>query len=96
MKQFFGNSLTFAIAMAAGMALLSGNLQATKKYADETKQKCVYCHTKMGSKELNDVGKCYKTNNHSLDKCKAPSASIDKVSAYVAQLDMAASSPKGR
>jgi len=96
MKQFFGNALTFAIATAAGMALLSGNLQATKKFADETKQKCVYCHTKMGSKELNDTGKCYKANNHSLDKCKAPTASLEKVSAYVAQLDLATNKSNGR
>lgn len=96
MKQLFGKTLTFAVTMAAGMVLLSGNLQANKKWADQTKQKCTYCHVKAGKPDLNDTGKCFKDNNHSLDKCKAPAASIEKISAYMAELDLAASNPKGR
>jgi len=30
---------------------------------------CTYCHVKAGSKDLNDVGKCYAKNDHSLAKC---------------------------
>jgi hypothetical protein len=61
------------------MAILSGSMlsisTAKPAYAQKEGKKCVYCHVKMGSKDLNDTGKCYKDNDHSLAKCKAPSAS---------------------
>jgi hypothetical protein len=31
---------------------------------------CTTCHVKAGSKELNDMGKCYGANDLSLAKCK--------------------------
>jgi len=30
---------------------------------------CTYCHVKAGAKDLNDTGKCYQKNDHSLAKC---------------------------
>lgn len=30
---------------------------------------CAVCHVKAGSKDLNEVGKCYKENDHSMAKC---------------------------
>ena len=38
---------------------------------------CVYCHGKVEGKDamaknLNETGKCYQANEHSLAKCKAP------------------------
>ena len=62
-----------------GLAILSGSMisvsNALPKYATKEGKKCVYCHVKMGSKDLNDTGKCYKANDHSLAKCKAPAGS---------------------
>ena len=59
-----------------GLAILSGSMisisNALPKYATKEGKKCVYCHVKMGSKDLNDTGKCYKDNDHSLAKCPAP------------------------
>jgi len=96
MKQSFSKTLTFAVTMAAGMVLLSGNLQANKKWAAQTKQKCTHCHVTAGKPELNDTGKCFKDNNHSLDKCTAPKASLETLSAYMAELDLAARNHNGR
>ena len=42
------------------------------EYAKKEGKTCTYCHVKMGSKELNDKGKCYKEKNHSLEGCPAP------------------------
>jgi hypothetical protein len=42
------------------------------EYAKKEGKKCVYCHVAAGKPDLNDTGKCYKDNNHSLEKCKAP------------------------
>jgi predicted ATP-grasp superfamily ATP-dependent carboligase len=62
-----------------GLAILSGSMisisNALPKYATKEGKKCVYCHVKMGSKDLNDTGKCYQANDHSLAKCKAPAGS---------------------
>jgi len=39
----------------------------------ENIKSCTTCHSKMGAKpELNDTGKCYQQNNHSMEKCKVP------------------------
>jgi hypothetical protein len=40
------------------------------EYAKKESKKCVDCHTKMGAKDLNAYGQCYKDNDHSLAKCK--------------------------
>ncbi len=47
------------------------------EYAKKEGKNCVTCHAKMEGKDamaknLNDVGKCYKENNHSLATCKVP------------------------
>ena len=42
-------------------------------YAKKEKTSCLTCHTKNGSKELNDVGKCYEKKK-ALAGCKAPEA----------------------
>ncbi len=41
------------------------------EYTKKEKTACTTCHVKNGSKELNDVGKCYEKKK-SLDACKAP------------------------
>jgi hypothetical protein len=41
------------------------------EYAKKEKKTCTYCHTKAGSKDLNDAGKYYKDHNHSLEGYKA-------------------------
>jgi hypothetical protein len=56
------------------LAIFSGSLvslsSAKMEYSKKEGQKCSYCHTGAPSaKSLNDVGKCYQANNHSLAKC---------------------------
>jgi len=72
---------TLKIAVPAGF-LLSGLLLFTTmglakpEYAKkEGVKSCTTCHAKMEGKEamaknLNDTGKCYAQNDHSLAKCK--------------------------
>jgi hypothetical protein len=63
--------VTLAILLfGAGLALTSVQTQATVEYAKNEKKACTVCHTKAGSKELNDVGKCYEKNKHSLKGCE--------------------------
>jgi hypothetical protein len=42
---------------------------AKPEYSKKENKNCTFCHIKAGSKELNDVGKCYKDNSFSLEKC---------------------------
>lgn len=60
--------LGMAMAVAISMASLSsfGNMKIAKK----EKAACTTCHIKMGSKELNDVGKCY-AKKKSLKACES-------------------------
>jgi cytochrome c553 len=51
---------------------------AKAEYSKKEKKACTTCHDKAGSKELNDVGKCYGKNNHSLAACEPPKASDSK------------------
>ena len=64
----------FKILLAS--AILTGTLMtvatAKPEYAKKEGKKCVFCHTKMGSKELNDAGKYYKERHNSLEGYKAP------------------------
>lgn len=46
-------------------------LQGKPEYTKKEKTACLTCHTKPGSKELNDFGKCYE-KKRSLDGCKLP------------------------
>jgi hypothetical protein len=52
-------------------------VSAKPEYTKKEGQKCTYCHVAAGSKELNDTGKCYAKNDHSLKTCKAPDAKKD-------------------
>jgi len=45
---------------------------AKPEYTKKEGKACTFCHTKSGSKELNDAGKYYKDHNHSLEGYKAP------------------------
>jgi cytochrome c553 len=49
-----------AAAFAAAFALAGGAAYATKEMSKKEKKPCTTCHVKMGSKDLNDVGKYYK------------------------------------
>jgi len=58
------------------LAILSGSMisisTAKPAYASKEGKKCGYCHVTAGKADLNDTGKCYKANDHSLAKCTAP------------------------
>ena len=65
-----GLRISFLMAfLVGGLALTSSLMLAKPEYATKEKQKCTYCHVKMGSKDLNDIGKCYQKNKHSLEGC---------------------------
>jgi cytochrome c553 len=49
-----------AAAFAAALMLTGGAAFATKEMSKKEKKPCTTCHVKMGSKDLNDVGKFYK------------------------------------
>jgi hypothetical protein len=54
----------------AGMVMMTATSQATPVIAKKEGVKCTVCHVKMGKKDLNDVGKCYKEKK-SLTGCEA-------------------------
>jgi len=67
---------TFRIAVAMLGLLIGVGFPVSVSFgkAEYTKKEgkpCTYCHVKAGSKELNDVGKCYEKNKHSLEGCAA-------------------------
>ncbi len=55
-----------AFALFAGMLVFSTVSSAKPEYSKKEKQKCTFCHTAMGKKDLNEAGKYYKAHNHSL------------------------------
>ncbi len=60
-------------ALLAGLVLAAFTASVTHgkpEYAKKEKTSCVTCHVKNGSKELNDVGKCYEKKKM-LEGCKA-------------------------
>ena len=61
-----------AAILVAGFMVCTTATYGKPEYSKKEGKKCVYCHTKMGSKDLNDTGKCYKDSEHSLAKCPAP------------------------
>jgi hypothetical protein len=69
------------LRLLAALAILSVSMisisTAKPEYSKKEGKNCKYCHTALPAKadNLNDTGKCYKDNNHSLEKCKAPSGS---------------------
>ena len=56
----------FGLVLAAFTATL---VEGKPEYTKKEKTAWVTCHVKSGSKELNDVGKCYEKKK-SLDGCK--------------------------
>ena len=60
-----------AAIVAAGLILPTTASFAKPEYTKTEKKGCVFCHTAQGKKELNEVGKCYGANNHSLVTCEA-------------------------
>lgn len=77
MKKRLGVALAAAM-LGTGLALMPVNSQATIEYAKKEKKSCTVCHTKAGSKELNDVGKCYEKNKHSLKGCESKEKKEEK------------------
>jgi len=60
----------FSIVLGVAIALSSLSSFGTMEIAKKEKAACTTCHVKMGSKELNDVGKCY-AKKKSLKTCEA-------------------------
>ena len=64
--------------LMAGFMLCSMSSYGKQEYMKKEKVKsCTVCHGKIEAKEamaknLNDVGKCYAANDHSLAKCDVP------------------------
>lgn len=58
-------AFVFTLIIVASFSL------AKPEYGKKEGKSCTYCHVKAGSKDLNDVGKCYAKNDHSLAKCGA-------------------------
>jgi hypothetical protein len=67
LKSLFSILFTVMIFAGFGATLLLGKAQYTQK----EKKACTVCHVKAGSKELNDIGKCY-AKDHSLKNCQVP------------------------
>ncbi|MGD0695322.1 MAG: hypothetical protein ABSB82_10770 [Terriglobia bacterium] len=64
-------SLLMAV-LVGGLTLTSSLMLSKPEYAKkEGNKKCTYCHVKAGSKDLNDIGKCYQKNKHSLEGCES-------------------------
>jgi len=61
-----------AAILTGGFLFCTTASYGTPAYAKKTGKSCTYCHVKMGSKDLNATGQCYKANGHSLAKCPAP------------------------
>lgn len=60
-----------SLIVLAGFVVCTTATYAKPEYAKKESKSCVTCHTKMGQKDLNDTGKCYAANDHSLTKCAA-------------------------
>ena len=64
--------------LAAALALAALPSFGTIDFSKKEHKACTYCHVKMGSKDLNDVGKCYKKNKNSLAGCEAKDKDKDQ------------------
>ena len=60
-----------AAIVAGGLFLADTASFAKPAYAKTEKKACIVCHVAQGKKDLNEVGKCYGANNHSLATCDA-------------------------
>ena len=71
-----------ALVVAALAGLIAGygasRVEAKAEYTKKEGKACIVCHTKNGSKDLNDVGKCYAKNDHSLKGCIKDDKDKDK------------------
>lgn len=66
-------TLKVMTALLIGGLTLSATLMFGKaEYSKTEKKGCNFCHVdiKKAPKELNDVGKCYAKNDHSLKGCE--------------------------
>ena len=62
-----------AAILAAGFLVCTTSSYGKPEYMKKEGVKaCTYCHVTTGKKDLNDTGKCYGKNDHSLAKCAAP------------------------
>ncbi len=59
MKKLIRLALPAAV-FAAVVMMTGGSAYATKELSKKEKKPCTTCHPKVGSKDLNDVGKYYK------------------------------------
>ncbi len=59
-----------AAILMAGLAVNTTVSYGKPEYSKKEKKGCTFCHTKQGSKELNEAGKYYKEHNHSLEGYK--------------------------
>ncbi len=65
-KRIITLTVTGFILAGFSATLTLGKMEYTKKEG----KACTICHVKAGSKELNDVGKCY-AKSHTLKDCQA-------------------------
>ena len=65
-----------ALAILSGALMSISTTSAKPAYAKKEGKSCKYCHAGMPATaaNLNDTGKCYKANDHSLAKCAAPAS----------------------
>lgn len=68
----FAKLLALAPVLFCSFIFWAATSSAKPEYAKKEGKACTYCHVKAGSKELNDTGKCYQKNNHSLEGCPKP------------------------
>jgi hypothetical protein len=67
-----------AVFLMAGFLVCTTSSYGKPEYMKKEGVKtCTVCHGKVEAKEamaknLNDTGKCYAANDHSLAKCKVP------------------------
>lgn len=55
---------------AAGLMVTASSSFGKPEYTKKEKKGCTVCHVAAGKKDLNAVGQCYASNNHSLDGCE--------------------------
>ena len=51
-----------AAILVAGLVFTTTTGNATMEISKKEKKTCVFCHVKVGSKDLNDAGKYFKQN----------------------------------
>ena len=78
MSKFRFLILSTAATAAFCIAIAVSPVQAKVEYSKAEKKGCTTCHVKAAAKELNDVGKCYQDNKHSLAGCETKPAAAGK------------------